>query len=135
MRPPVVVLCALVAIVAGGCGVTDDEAEVRRLTERFYAAVREDDGEAACELLSAEAAKALESQTGQACDDAITRLQYDGGRVEAAVVYVTSAKVDMSGGESVFLSDEPDGWRLVGLACRPETGKPRDRPFDCELEV
>ena len=125
----------LLGLLATGCGVSGDEAEVRDVIERFYAAVRADDGVAACELLSAEAAEALEGQTGQACDDAITGLEYEGGRVEAAVVYVSNAKVDLSGGESAFLSDEPDGWRIVGVACRPETGKPRDRPFECELET
>ena len=133
MRQLAVLFCC--AVAAAGCGVGDDEAEVRDVTERFYAAIREDDGETACELLSAEAAKALEGQSGQQCDDVITRLQFEGGRVEAAVVYVTNAKVDLSGGESVFLSDEPDGWRLTALACRPETGKPRDRPFECEVEA
>ena len=128
-------IAVLLGLLLAGCGVSDDEAEVRDVTERFYAAVRADDGAAACELLSAEAVEALEGQTGQACDDVIARLEYEGGRVESAVVYVTNAKVDLSGGESAFLSDEPDGWRIVGVACRPETGKPRDRPFECELET
>ncbi len=125
----------LLALLLAGCGVSDDEAEVRDVTERFYTAIREDDGDTACELLSAETAKALEGQSGQKCGAVITRLQFEGGRVEAAVVYVTNAKVDLSGGESAFLADEPDGWRLTGVACRPETGKPRDRPFECEVEA
>ena len=132
---PRLLLLALLAALAGGCGVSDDETAVRGIAERFYTAIREDDGDAACELMSAEARKQLEGQTGQACDDVVTRLQYDGGDVEAAVVYVTNAKVDMTSGESAFLSYEPDGWRLTGLACKAETGKPRDRPFDCELEA
>lgn len=126
----VVLACAL-----AGCGVTGDEAEVRDVARSFYDAVRRDDGDAACELLSAEARKQLEGQTGEACDDAVTRLRYEGGDVETAVVYVSSAKVDLSGGESAFLADEPDGWRLVAVGCKAGTGKPRDRPFDCELEA
>jgi hypothetical protein len=132
MRTLVAILCALAAT---GCGVSGDEAEVRDVTERFYEAVRGDDGGAACELLSAEAAKALEGQTGQKCDDVITRLEYEGGDVEGVVVYVTNAKAETSAGESTFLSEEPDGWRIVAVACRPETGKPRDRPFECEVEA
>lgn len=124
---------ALLLIVAGlaGCGVSGDEAEVRDVTKRFYTAIREDDGAAACELLSADTAKAIESQSGQGCDDAITRLQLEGGEVEAAIVYVTNAKVELSGGESAFLGEEPDGWKLTALACKPMPGM----PFECEVEA
>jgi hypothetical protein len=132
MRTLVAILCA---VAVAGCGVSDDEAEVRDVAERFYEAIRGDDGDAACELLSAEAVKALEGQTGQKCDDVITRLEYEGGDVEAAVVYVTNAKVETSAGESAFLAEEPDGWRIVAVACKPELGKPRDRPFECEVEA
>ena len=48
---------------------------------------------------------------------------------------MTNAKADLSGGESAFLSREPDGWRLTAIGCKAETRKPRDRPFDCELEA
>ena len=135
MRHLATLVLALAAIAAAGCGVSDDEAEVRDVTERFYTAIREGDGEAACELLSAEAAEALEGQTGQACDDVITRLQYGSGRVEAAVVYVTNARVDLSGGESAFLGDEPEGWRLTGIGCKPESGSSRERPIECVVEA
>ena len=135
MRRVATLLVLVAALALGGCGVSDDEAEVRDVATRFYTAIRDGDGDAACKLLSAETVKALEGQTGQKCDDVITRLQYDGGRVEAAVVYVTNAKVDLSSGESAFLGEEPDGWRLTGVACKPETGKPRDRPFECEVEA
>ena len=128
-------LLLAVAVLAAGCGVSDDEAEVRGVTERFYTAIRVDDGAAACELLSAETASALESQSGQTCEDVITRLQYDGGEVESAVVYVTNAKVEMSSGESAFLGDEPGGWRLTAIACKPEADRPRHRPFECEVEA
>ena len=46
----------------------------------------------------------------------------------------TAAKVDLSGGESVFLGREEDGWKLSALACKAEEGKPADRPWECEVE-
>ncbi len=49
-------------------------------------------------------------------------------------VFITNAKVDLSGGESAFLSREDDGWKLSAIACKPEKGKPADRPFECEVE-
>jgi hypothetical protein len=132
MRWPVALV--VVPLLAAGCGTSDDVDQVRDVTARFYDAVRADRGEAACDLLTDETASQLQSQSGQACGDVIKRLDYQGGSVAAAVVYVTSAKVDLSGGESAFLSLEPDGWRLSAVACRPVSGKPRDRPFECEVE-
>jgi hypothetical protein len=47
-------------------------------------------------------------------------------------VALTSAKVDLTSGESVFLSEQASGWRISALACRP-TMTPTRTPFDCEL--
>jgi hypothetical protein len=135
MRHLPTILLLLTAFGAAGCGTSEDRRDVREITERFYTAIREDDGEAACGALSAEARAQLESQSGRACDEVVTRLQYEGGDVEAVAVFVTNAKVDMSSGESAFLALEPDGWRLVAIGCTAETGKPRARPFECELEA
>ena len=132
---PMVLVATLCALAATGCGVSDDEAEVREVAERFYQAVRADDGAAACEQLSTATVEALEGQSGKSCAEAVTRLRYDGGRVEAAVVYVTNAKVDLTSGESAFLAEEAGAWRLVAVACRPETYNPRERPFECEVEA
>lgn len=46
---------------------------------------------------------------------------------------LTSAKVDLASGESVFLSEQQPGWRITALGCRP-TKTPADTPFDCELQ-
>jgi len=50
-------------------------------------------------------------------------------------VFATNAKVDLSSGESAYLSPEPAGWKLSAIGCKPEEGKPRDRPLDCEVEA
>ena len=49
-------------------------------------------------------------------------------------VAITSAKVDLAGGESFFLSEEKSGWRIAALGCRPTT-TPTRTPFDCALEA
>lgn len=125
----------LLALAMTGCGVSGDEAEVRRVAERFDEAVRKGDGLVACEQLSTETVQALEGQLTQVCEDLVLGLEYEGGRIEAAVVYVTNAKVDLSSGESAFLAKEPEGWRLVGVACRRESGDPREHPLECEVEA
>ena len=130
-----VALALLAAMTAGGCGTGDDRAQARAVVERFYGAVRDGRGDDACAALSPDAVSQLESQAGQPCSTVITRLDYDGGAVVAAHVYVTNAKVDLRSGESAFLDQGPDGWRLTAIGCRPESGPPRDVPFECELEA
>ena len=105
------------------------------VVERFYDAVRADDGDAACEQLGDSLRRQVESQTGRPCRAAITRFDYEGGEVVSAEVYVVNAKIDLRSGESAFLAQEPGGWKLSAIACMAEEGKPADRPFECEAEA
>ena len=132
-RALLLALC-LLAIGGAGCGTGDDRAQARAVVERFYDAVRADEGATACEQLSEGAVQALEGQTGQTCDEVITRLDYLGGAVGDAHVYLLNAEVGLSGGEYAFLSRERSGWRLTAIGCKPE-GPPRERPMDCEVEA
>ena len=122
------------ALAVSACGTSGDRQQARAVVERFYEAVREDDGQAACRQLGKSLREQVESQTGQECRAAITRFDYDGGAVVGAEVYVTNAKVDLRGGESAFLAQESGAWKLSAIACTAEDGKPADRPFDCEAE-
>jgi len=133
MRPTALAPLLVLATLLGGCGAGDDRSAARTVTERFYAAVRAQDGAGACALLSKSALEELETQSGQSCEDVITRLRYEGGAIAAVGVFAVNAKVDLVSGESAFLSREPDGWRLSAVGCKPEEGKPADRPFECEI--
>jgi hypothetical protein len=131
-----VLLCALLAALAwGGCGTSDDREQARGVVQRFYHAIEEGRGGDACRDLSAAAVSQLESQSGQPCARAITRLQLQGGDVSGAQVFITNAKVDLAGGQSAFLSREPTGWKLTAIGCKAEHAKPRDRPLECEVEA
>ena len=134
IRSTVLVLLLTLPVVGAGCGTGDDRAAARAATERFYAAVGQDDGAAACAELSEDTVKALESERGQECAEAVTQLEYAGGSIVGVEVYATNAKVDLSGGESAFVSPGPGGWKLSAVGCKPEEGKPRDRPLECEAE-
>jgi hypothetical protein len=135
VRRVVVCLLAATALLAWGCGTGDDRAAARATTDRFYAAIRAGDGTAACEQLSADTRAALESDRGQPCEETITGLQYEGGRIAGVEVYTTNAFVTLSSGEHDFLSVERGRWVLDGVACQAEHGKPRDRPFECEASA
>jgi hypothetical protein len=123
------------ALAVSACGRSGDRAEVQSAARAFLAAQAAGDGEAACARLSRDTVEALERQEGTPCPDAVDELPLDGGAVTRVQLAVTNAKVDLRSGESVFLSREPDGWRLSAVGCRPEGGKPADRPFTCEVEA
>jgi hypothetical protein len=125
-------LLAVLCVAVGACGQSDDRETVQATTQRFLAAYAADRDRAACEALSSDTVKELESQEGAPCPEAIPKVELEGGNVVDVEVTVTNAKVDLARGESVFLSEQADGWKITALGCRP-AGKPADEPFDCEL--
>jgi hypothetical protein len=62
IRAVALVLAAVSAGTAAGCGATDRAPDAATVAERFHAALDEDDGEAACSELSEETAGKLEQQ-------------------------------------------------------------------------
>jgi hypothetical protein len=130
-----VTVCALLLVAAAaGCGTSDDRDQARGVVVRFLHALEEGRGAAACTDLSRATVAQLESQSGQRCARAVTRLDLGGGEVTATEVFVTNARVGLSSGESAYLGRERAGWRISAVGCRPERGKPRDRPLECEVE-
>jgi hypothetical protein len=130
-----VALIVVTATTLAGCGRDEDRRAVSTVTERFLRAVARDDGGAACALLTRGAVMALEREEGRRCAVTIIDVRVTPAPVARAQVYVTSAKVDLRGGESAFLSTTPAGWRLDAVGCRPQGGKPADLPYDCELDA
>ena len=128
MRGVLAILALLAA--TSGCGTSDDRDQARATVERFYAAIGDDRPEEACAQLGT----ALLEELGS-CESAIEQLTVEGGEVERTQVFITNAKVDLSSGESAFLSREPGGWKLTAIACRAVKGKPADRPLECEAQA
>lgn len=124
---------SIVAGGAAGCGNAGEQA-VRATAQRFLADYAADADASACDALSSDTAKELESQEGAPCTEAIGRIELPGGRIAKVHVTVTNAKVDLVTGESLFLSEQADGWKITALGCR-SAGKPADEPFDCELSA
>lgn len=128
-------LIAVLALLVGlaGCGREGARADARAVAERFFAAVESGDGDTACEQLSPDTRAELESQEQADCREAITKLQLEGGTVSSLDVFVMNAVVELSSGETAYLDDGAEGWRLSAIGCKPQE-KPVDRPADCELE-
>jgi hypothetical protein len=127
-----VLAVALVAAAVCGCGRSGDRQAVRDAALRFYSAVEHHEGAGACSLLSADTRKALEQQESASCDRAVERLDLTNGTVATVSVYSTEAKVELRGGDTVFLQDTKEGWRIAAAGCRPNA---HEKPADCEVEA
>ncbi len=126
-------LCTLALAVAfTGCG--RDTGVVESTAERFYDAVREDDGSAACELLCDDTANTLEKEEKAPCEEAVLELELEGARAESAEIFSKAAEVQLRGGDRVFLGEGRDGWKIDAAGCQP-TGDPQEEPYDCEVEA
>ena len=118
---------AAVLLLSTGCSSTHED-EVEQVAEGLHAAIRAEDGAAACELLSENAQTDLQ-QSGDSCEVAVLEagLSPD-GRVEKVSVYDTSGQVRYDD-DVVFLSDFPEGWKVIAAGCVPEA----DAPYDCTI--
>ena len=136
MRPvlPGLTLLAIAAVALSGCGQSADRDTVRATSTRFLAAYAAYQGDAACAALSQDTRKELVSQEKKPCADAIGSVELEPGPVRHVDVELTNAKVDLGGGESLFLSEEATGWKISAVGCKPQ-GDPRNTPMDCELQA
>jgi hypothetical protein len=130
--PRVAVAAFLLTFAAVGCGTGERADDAAAVTERFHAALEANDGAAACEELSEETASKLEQQEKKPCEKAILGLELpEGGTVADTRVEITSAVATLSEGDSDFLDEGPDGWKIAAAGCVPTLP---DQPYECELE-
>jgi hypothetical protein len=123
---------AMAGAALAGCGRAGDRATVTSVAEGFYAAVASHDGARACARLSEDARKALEQQSSMPCPRAVLHLDLSGRRAQLVSVYSVDAAVELAGGDTVFLEDTPQGWRISAAGCRPQA---RGEPADCEVQA
>jgi len=123
-----------VACTSAGCGAAADADDVRAVSERFATAVGAQDGERACAQLSPQTRAQLEEEEQRQCREAITGVRLEPGSVTRVRVYLLNAMVELSNGEAEFLEQGQEGWRLSAVGCTPQKDKPRDHPYDCQVE-
>jgi hypothetical protein len=124
------VLVALAAALAlAGCGTSTDRAQVRVVTSGFFAALDAHHADQACARLSQSLARTIEEErSASRCADAVTTVPTRSGAIVEVHVYATSARADLSSGESVFLGLSRVGWRIDAFGCRSQPSG----PYDCE---
>ena len=131
-RALILALGACLAVAFGGCGASDREADAAVVAERFHAALEQGDGDAACAELNEVTASKLEQQEEMPCEEAVLELELPrGGTAAVTEVYVTSASVALAEGETTFLDEGPEGWKVSVAGCTPTAP---NRPYDCVLE-
>ncbi|MFE5293309.1 hypothetical protein ACFQ8T_14120 [Isoptericola sp. NPDC056618] len=135
LRAPAV--AALVAAAAAGCA-GPGAGDAQDVVTRFYAAVAEGDGDAACSLLLAGAAADLVEEEQEPCPEALLDPAGPGGvlgeRAAAATVEAvhragSQAQV-LTASDTVFLARSGDTWVVTAVGCDPRG----ERPYDCEVE-
>ena len=113
------------ALTLGGCA-SAQEPDVRRVATTF-----EDpsaDPRERCGLLAPRTLEQLEDESGP-CEDAVANLPLEGGEVTAVEVWGGDAQVRL-GGDTVFLTRTPTGWKVAAAVCTPRA----EGPYDCEVE-
>jgi hypothetical protein len=124
-------LVAGVGLALAGCGATDSDG-ASDAAERLYVAYSDEDGLAACATLSDDTREQLVEDEQRPCAEAVLELDLSGTAAVGSEAYVTEAKVETDGGDSVFLEETNDGWQVTAAGCRPAPGK--EAPYDCEVE-
>ncbi len=128
-------LCGVVAVAAvvstaTGCGSADTVSEVADVATRFHAALSHDDGAAACALLAPQTAGELEQSAQQPCPRAVLGEDLPpAGGVRTSRVFGTQGQVMLTG-DTVFLAEFPDGWKVVAAGCTAREAL----PYDCLIK-
>ena len=126
-KATVVVSTVLLTATACGSGASDASSTV---AERFYQAIESDDGATACSLLAPKTRQEVEESGQASCDSAILDEDIpDGGAVTDLHQYGGQAQVRLRG-DTAFLAEFDDGWKIVAAACTPHG----EQPYDCKLK-
>jgi hypothetical protein len=128
-RASVIALCLLL-LVAGttGCGTGADRDQARAAAQALYTAAQRHDGATACAQMSPSLRTQLVEDHGSPCAKAVLKLNLHGHMPMAVRVYANAAEVEIAGGDTVFLGDTREGWRVEALGCRPQG----PGPYECE---
>ncbi len=130
-RLPFLMSCAVVAASIAGCGTSADQGQARSAAQTLYTAVREHRGDLACAQMSPSLRAALVADEQARCARAVMRLRLSGRSVDVVRVYADAAEVRFAHGDTVFLGDTSEGWRVEALGCTPQG----PGPYDCEEQA
>ncbi|MDG4858524.1 hypothetical protein P8605_10235 [Streptomyces sp. T-3] len=126
---------AVSALVLGAavtaCGSADERREAAdAATARFEQAVRAKDAAAMCQALAPGTRDELEHSARTSCTESVVAQDLPfGGSSRTTDVHGRQARVVLQK-DTVFLSQFPEGWKVVAAGCRPQQGQ----PYQCTLK-
>jgi hypothetical protein len=124
-----VAACVLLALALAGCS-SNHERAVSLVAEQLHAAIDNEDGAEACDLLSDAVQEELQDAEGTSCEVAILESGISTtGRIESVEVFGTAGQVRYHD-DVVFLADFPDGWKIIGAACEKQAAE----PYECKVQ-
>lgn len=88
------------------------------MAEDFYAAASDHQGALACGWLSADARQRSRRTSRRRVDVRSSRLQLSGRRARRVELSSTNAAVALRGGDTMYLQETADGWRISAAGCR-----------------
>ncbi|MFD7631866.1 hypothetical protein ACFV7Q_38685 [Streptomyces sp. NPDC059851] len=121
-------LCALAALAAcGSSAPAARQGAAGRAGLAFAQALAAGDHLRACGLLAPSTRRQLEQDERQDCPQALAAEQLPvAGGLRDVRAYGRQAMARMTG-DTLFLSQFADGWKVVAAGCTPQ----RDRPYEC----
>ncbi len=123
-----VVLVGVLVLTAAGCG-SSGPAAVSDVAQQFYRAVESGDGATACALLAPPTVDEVEQTAKAPCRTAILDEDLpDAGAVTGSARYGGQAQVRLRG-DTAFLSEFADGWKVVAVGCTARG----EAPYDCRV--
>jgi hypothetical protein len=98
-----------------------------RAASVFAHAVASSDGQLACTLLSDQVSSTIAESSGLPCPAAVLQADLPApSAVRGVQRYGHQAFVTTST-DTVFLSEFPNGWKIIGAGCSPRG----EQPYDC----
>jgi hypothetical protein len=129
-----VAFVTLTATITAGCSSSPHEDSVRTIAVEFVTAIADQDGEAACSLLTERARQSVTGATDATCADAIINIdQADideaGDEVHSVEVWGDAAQVKV-GDDVIFLREQAEGWQVRAAGCTKQSVG----GYDCDIE-
>lgn len=126
-KVPVCVIAAVFAV--GGCGGSTDTAPASDVASKFVSALAADDSATACSLLAPQAVRRITALRPEGCAQALPTLGLPADRPDAVEVWSDTAQI-RTRGDTLFLREFAEGWRVVGAGCVPHG----DEPYECKVD-
>ncbi|MFI8902680.1 hypothetical protein ACIGO7_31620 [Streptomyces virginiae] len=122
---------AATVVVLGGCGAPEPRLDgARRAATSFEETLARADYVAACALLAPQTRRQLEQDSDKPCGSALADEELPvADPVRTTQVYGRQALLRLEG-DTLFLSQFDDGWKIVAAGCEPASGK----PYQCAVK-